>query len=608
VPRVRHLIATLLALALVVSLAVAPAAGAASAPKVVLVVGPVGATTDRYRELADEAAAEARRLTPNVVRVYSPDATWPAVRRALQGASIVVYLGHGNGWPSPHRGSLYPPTQNGFGLNPTAGGDDSSHQYFGEAAIAASVRLAPNAVVLLHHLCYASGNSEPGLPEGGEDLARQRVDNFAAGFLRAGAAAVIAEAHAGPAFFVRQLLTARGSVDAIWRTSPTFNDNVFRFASRRTPGFVAQMDPDRAESGFHRSIVFRPGLRASDVRDGARGSVSVGLPGDLPTVLPHTLVDLGLEVDPPALVDAPVAGRRTGMAIGYRTAGDPLPDGIRVGIRWDPIDIPLTYGTPAALEPAADEPGASAAAAEDTAAADETAAEPPADAPAANAAPQAPAPQAPSPSEPPAPAPGPRLVVAESPGSVVAPVAARVSKKVLLRGLRMPAAPGMYRLVTTLHDSDGVAYDAETQSLVPALIVRVAAPIDAHYAVAPLAEVERGGQLQLPITIRNLGANRWGDPQGNPQPPRRGDEPEAGVRLVARWVPLQLSATPADASSTWVNVTQALAPGSAATVTANLSAPRTPGDYLLILDVVLSGQRSLTAAGVPPGLVRVVVR
>ena len=101
-----------------------------------------------------------------MTEVYSPNATWPAVKAALQDASLVVYMGHGNGWPSPYRDTLYPPTQDGFGLNPSAGSGDDAHQYYGEGRIASSVHLAKDAVVLLHHLCYASGLSEPGLPEG----------------------------------------------------------------------------------------------------------------------------------------------------------------------------------------------------------------------------------------------------------------------------------------------------------------------------------------------------------------------------------------------------------------------------------------------------------
>ncbi len=90
-------------------------------------------------------------------------------------------MGHGNGWPSKYRDALYPPTQNGFGLNPKAGGGDYTHQYFGEASVGGQVKLAKNAVVLLNHLCYASGNTEPGLPEGNLAQAKQRVDNYAAG-------------------------------------------------------------------------------------------------------------------------------------------------------------------------------------------------------------------------------------------------------------------------------------------------------------------------------------------------------------------------------------------------------------------------------------------
>ena len=77
--------------------------------------------TNGYRAEARAAAAVARKYTPDVTEVYSPNATWPAVKAALQDASLVVYMGHGNGWPSPYRDSLYPPTQDGFGLNPSAG-------------------------------------------------------------------------------------------------------------------------------------------------------------------------------------------------------------------------------------------------------------------------------------------------------------------------------------------------------------------------------------------------------------------------------------------------------------------------------------------------------
>ena len=55
--------------------------------KVVVIVGPAGAATDRYRAQARSAAALARKYTPDVTEIYSPNATWPAVREALQGAA-----------------------------------------------------------------------------------------------------------------------------------------------------------------------------------------------------------------------------------------------------------------------------------------------------------------------------------------------------------------------------------------------------------------------------------------------------------------------------------------------------------------------------------------
>ncbi len=276
------------------------------APKVAIIVGPVGAKTDSYRKLGNEAAAAALKFTPNVVRVFSPDATWPAVKKALNGASIVVYLGHGNGWPSRYRNELTPTTQNGFGLNPHAGAGDT-HQYFGEGRISKEIELAKDAVVVLSHLCYASGNSEPGLPEGTLEMGQQRVDNYAAGFIKAGAAAVIAEGHMGPAYYVRSILAGKSTIDRIWRDSPTYHGHLLRFDSLRSPGYTAQMDPTQPSSGFYRSIVLRDGLAAANTLAGATRS-PIGR--DLPPLEP-TLAGLGMEFDAPDLAAPPNAGATT---------------------------------------------------------------------------------------------------------------------------------------------------------------------------------------------------------------------------------------------------------------------------------------------------------
>ena len=58
-------------------------------------------------------------------------------------------------------------------------------------------------------------------------------------------------------------------------------------------------------------------------------------------------------------------------------------------------------------------------------------------------------------------------------GDVVAPAAVKFGKTAMVVPVTMPSVPGRYRLTITLHDADGVAYDAATQALIPPLIVRV---------------------------------------------------------------------------------------------------------------------------------------
>jgi flagellar hook assembly protein FlgD len=253
VPRIA--VAVALSLLIVAGFGV-PAAMAAATPqpKVVIIVGPVASSTGYYKSDGDAAYAEARKYTSNVVKVYTPNATWAAAKKAMQGASVVIYMGHGNGFPSPYRSSPWPYSQNGLGLNPKAGGDNSATQYYGEYYLGREVDLAPNAIVLLHHLCYASGNSESGKPKPTLAQAKQRVDNMAAGWLKAGAAAVVAEGHFGPAWYVRQLFTTHKTVDQIFHDSPTWNDNAFSFASSRTPGATAEMDPDGTPGGYWRAV------------------------------------------------------------------------------------------------------------------------------------------------------------------------------------------------------------------------------------------------------------------------------------------------------------------------------------------------------------------
>jgi hypothetical protein len=602
------LIVSLLALAMAGALG--PAASAATSktvPKVVLIVGPAGYATDSYRRLANEAAAAAARYTPNVVKVYSPDATWSAVRQALQGASIVVYLGHGNGWPSRYRNSPYPITQNGFGLNPAAG-VGNAHQYFGEDAIGREVKLAKNAIVVFSHLCYASGNSEPGLPEGPLEVGQQRVDNYAAGFIRAGAAAVIADAYLGPAYYVRSILSGKSSIERIWRRAPSFNGNLLQFTSLRSKGYIAQMDTDTPTAGFHRSIVLQAGLTSANVVGSGTRIVSNTVQ---PPIEP-TIAGLGIGLDQPDLVAPPTAGSTTRLTFRITALqAASLPKGLLVGVRWDPIQT--------------DDPAAVALGAGNGAAT----VPPPVASPLATAVPASPAPTGtsaspatgvtaptasptPTSAPPPPPADDPDpipvdLVSPEVPGEVVAPVKAKRTPSGLSVPVKVPAAPGLYRLVATIHQPDGVAYDAASQALVPALIVRVTGRLTATYRAPAAASAVAGGQVQVRVKVTNLGATAWGSPAVAPRVDGAEFVPARRATLVARWVDLAAGGVGTTAPESTSLLPAGLAPRGSATALLGLTAPKVPGEYLLLIDVVVPGTGSLAVAGVPPALVRVSV-
>lgn len=555
------LIVAVLGVGLIGPIGVAAASPSTRVPKVVLIVGPAGAATDRYRAQARSAATLARRYTSDVTEIYSPNATWPVVKDALQGASLVVYMGHGNGWPSRYRDSLYPPTQNGFGLNPTAGGGDGTHQYFGEGPIADDIRLAPNAVVLLNHLCYASGNTEPGLPEGTLTMAKKRVDNFAAGFIAAGAAAVVAEAHDDPNYMLRAVLAGRGGIEAAWRRAPTANGHDFAFDSRRSPGYVAQMDPERSRSGFTRSIVLKEGLASADVRAAAQGRARpIGSSIDPRPVVP-TLASTGLTLKTPTL-RATNAGRPLWYRIPYAIKDrDRLPDGIQASVRWDALD--------AVAAPAAD-PGTP---------------------------------------------PDFGLITPERLGDVVAPTALKIDRKFLSLRVSAPPAPGRYRLTVMLHDKDGVAYDVTREAAVAPLIVRLTGPYDAAISGPGSIDLAPGASHSMSLWVGNLGSTTWGEkaiPGKVVDASRRptAATPATHARIVGTWVALdvdderQVEAASA-ASVTPAELPAAFSPRDVAKLELGMFAPTAEGDYLLVIDIVTPAAGSLAAHGVEPTIVRV---
>jgi hypothetical protein len=242
-----------------------PRAAAADPMKVVIIVGPMGSMTSSLRDQANRLADTARSYGASVYRLYSPNATWSRVKKYAQGANLLIYMGHGNGWPSPYK-PFQKYTKDGLGLNKTAGNGNSNLKYWGEYYVKTYLHLAPNAVVILNHLCYASGKSEPGRADPSKSVAKQRVDNYGAGFLRAGARAVFAEANNATGYILSGLFATDKTMSQIFWSSPNAKHTyAFSFSSERTSGMKAILDPPKP-SKYYRSVIGSLDLTAATWR------------------------------------------------------------------------------------------------------------------------------------------------------------------------------------------------------------------------------------------------------------------------------------------------------------------------------------------------------
>jgi hypothetical protein len=233
----------------------------AAQKKVVIVVGPVGKNTASFKKTADAAAAAARANGAQVVKVYSPNATWARVKAAAKGAHVFIYLGHGNGWPSPYK-PFQTRTKNGIGINAALNRGNNNHKYYGERFMASELPLASGAAVILLRLCYASGNSEPGKANPTKSVAMQRVDNYGAGFLRGRASVVFADGAGQSKYILNGLLKSNRTMSEIFWSAPhAVGKYRIQFAGTRSSG-RAIMDP-RKPSAYYRSVVGKLDLKAS---------------------------------------------------------------------------------------------------------------------------------------------------------------------------------------------------------------------------------------------------------------------------------------------------------------------------------------------------------
>jgi len=217
-------------------LGVAPAPASAAGEKVAIIVAPVGGMTNGYRAQADQVAAAAIAAGAIPVTVYSPNATWANVRDAVNGANVIVYFGHGNGFPNPYSATQNPDRVNGWGLNRTTTNGDgdnwgSTMVYCGEKALLGTltsgdgaaqwsfcggstntdgITPAPGFTMIYGQSHYTGGWGErysPSDPLTTLDQAQQRVRNYSRPMLALGANGYIATAFGDADDILTRVLT-----------------------------------------------------------------------------------------------------------------------------------------------------------------------------------------------------------------------------------------------------------------------------------------------------------------------------------------------------------------------------------------------------------------
>jgi hypothetical protein len=288
----------------------APAAAAKSPARVAIIVGPVGEElTPVYISLAEAAANAAEDRGASVARAYSPDADAESVLKAVRGANIVIYFGHGVGSPNPYTDTPSPLTTNGWGLNgPNAKGDhsdsfaDGTLQYYGEAWIAEHAKPAPGWVMIYSNACYAPGAGEGQHEKASRKVAVERVSAYSrAPLADLGASAYFAtDFYEGAAHLVGALLDGPNRpYRDIFMTEPRFErDRLFIRPHASVTG---------AEAWLHRSRYFEGKL---DYWYAFAGDPDASLTGR-----PRSATATTPEPAEPAI--AVVDGSVTGMASSY---------------------------------------------------------------------------------------------------------------------------------------------------------------------------------------------------------------------------------------------------------------------------------------------------
>ena len=266
-------LASLLIASFIAPVAAAAPAQSGAVPKVVVVVGPSGAATTRYRTEARAAATARTPLHPGCHRDL-------LAQRHVAGGQERVAGCQPRHLHGPRQRLAEPVPQQPLPADPER------------------LRAEPEPRRQRRHASVLRGGADRlGRPPGEERGRAPEPPLLRVGQQRAGRPRGHAE-HVAPARRTTSLPASSRRAPPPWsqrrtpaRTTwsgpcspgsarsrrpgvahPQRNGNAFAFESSRSKGYVVQMDPERNNSGFSRSIVLKKGLASSDVLRNARGS------------------------------------------------------------------------------------------------------------------------------------------------------------------------------------------------------------------------------------------------------------------------------------------------------------------------------------------------
>jgi flagellar hook assembly protein FlgD len=195
---------------------------------------------------------------------------------------------------------------------------------------------------MLVHLCYASGNGEPGMSIPGWSVASQRIDNYSAGFLDVGAKSVFALGWMPENNFPKMLMETNKTMNEIFETDAKgtypygfigWNDKYID--SDRSPGLRMHIDP-HPDYGFYRALTGGFNMTAADWRGeasgGGDGGGGGGDSGGTTTAVPPEITSLAVtSTDGGQTSNVNTATTSTGSTLpAFHPNGDGLQDEIVV--------------------------------------------------------------------------------------------------------------------------------------------------------------------------------------------------------------------------------------------------------------------------------------